>query len=392
MGKSPNRNEAISACFESVGLTDLLRELSANDVLLTNGDAMAGFVMNGSPLSCMMLAADDGVLSNASLVDAQRILVFCERNERHLVRSLRHLFPGKSVLSGTYDILPRCQMGRPSLNAVTKSLEMEEHPPLLVLASPNSGGNILAELLESSRQASPWSFSTNGLEAWFTSQNDFHVVRYIAALQSTGMQAGKPDLMLDTALLQSLAEGDNRVFRQLGWWLRQSKTYVIHFDMRDKFMQTLVSLVLDAKGMEAADAFKGARMFALEEVVDSFQSFMDCLTTLVKREAAVEVFLLQEEIDFLSMTFEEIVEAPIAVLKSLSKKLSRRLPRQVMMPDIEVQQYIQASLAGPARQMREQFISNYGLELNTAGSYGTLTDRLRQQCQPSPKRIIAGLN
>lgn len=371
-----NRLGEIEALFQRHGLVDLLQTLEEQDALVFNGETPSSVVEASGTFSCTLLHTDEHSLQDHDFSCYNRVVVFCESNERLITRLLRQSLPRSRVLSATYDILPQCILGKPALESLRPRKKKRSKSPVIVFSEPNSGADFFLDLMHSAKLV-------NGQElhqkfgAWFTSQNDFHPVRYIAAMHTAGDQHGIGDLHCCTSLLQDFSEINLLGCLQLGWWLKKIDASVIYFDRRDKFIQTLETLVLqNAMMTSVADFETPEKLMAIQ--IPSLSVQRDTLDAMIRKGAEFELYCKQQEIRLVPLTFEEAVEAPIAVLKALSKTLGRGTPREVAIPDVSHYSLVQDVLAEAVETLREDFLSCLGLELSEEGSFFTETDRLRR--------------
>ncbi len=365
------------------GWPDYFHSLSAADLLVMDAASLEAFTVRyGAPLCQTALPETAFVAASES---SGVIAVLCEAKERQLVRRLRMAFPGRVVISCSYELasvsgggeLPRPEEIHTGLPQAT----VFSSPPIVIVSSPYSDAELFLVHLARNGMASAREVICPTLLSLALSRADFDFRRYIIHLFAKKLVGGRVEIHIQTDVLVGLIDAGILETADVATWLGETDARVIYFSRRDKVIQCLVAEVLEPLGLRSVWGMNsGARAVLLSRGQpphsELMRAFIKRLHTLLQQECTIEAFLAEEVETFRSCTLEELVESPINVLKSMAIFVGQRLTGTIHVPDYGAAYQGLGGIAGDIDKVREDYMCTLGLKRNAAGSLVSATDML----------------
>ncbi|NVJ97137.1 MAG: hypothetical protein HWE25_03235 [Alphaproteobacteria bacterium] len=353
---------------------NLLRDLQATDLLVIDADLLKVIVKEFGALACKTTGASDA--ANTIDSDVNRVFVFLGKGEWQLVKQLRAGFPDMAVYSLTYDLAPRSILESPKLTGEPRPGMPVDRPPVLLLSTPYSDAEYLAEILRRNGFADPREYLDRSLATLLERHDRFQVIRYFAEAERWGRRAGVFDLHLQADVLSMVFAKSRADWGTLAEWIKAAGAQVIYFSRRDKIAQTGVGAVLGGSVFRSVFETNAEQRKALTPDIHSFADTHHQLQSTLLQEAELEEFLTEEVEDFRSVTLEELVEQPVAVMRGITMFLGRQMPRSFQMPDYRQPYLDMPEVLQEAANFRRQLIDRLGLHVNAAGSFVSQTDAM----------------
>ncbi|NVK42682.1 MAG: hypothetical protein HWE39_15680 [Oceanospirillaceae bacterium] len=351
-----------------------LKRLHAKDVLVIDADILRMFENRLETLPCQTVSPK--MAESRIDGDFNRVFVLCRKDELRLVERLRAKFPRKRIYSMTYDVAPRSLFAPPVKFPQPVMDATPAKRPIILISSPYSDAEFLANILSENGLGAPKEYLDQPLATWIEQHEGFQLARYFDALVKLYRKDGVFDLHLQTDVLAAILRRSNGNWHSFAKWLKQTDAQVIYFTRRDKMAQTGFGAVLDNSKYRSIWEMSPALRKAFKGKEINFAEANAWLQNVLIQEGEVENFLQAAEIEFRSVTLEELIETPVAVLKSLTMFLGEKAPKAFMMPDYASAYAELPELWDQARNFRREMIDRLGLHVNAEGSYVTATDEI----------------
>lgn len=351
------------------------RQLQAKDLLVIDRDIRNAFEDKFDTLKCRTASPENAFAAIDQ--DVKRMFVLCREGEWRLVKAFKAKYPRRPVYSCTYQVAPRSLFGKP---VMARKNEVDETPlrrPLVLISTPYSDAEYLAQILELNGLASPKEYLDRTLATWLGQMEGFQLSRYFNEVQNLHQADGVFDLHLQTDVLATLLDRSNAGWHSLTKWLKRNDAQIIYFTRRDKMAQTGFGAVLDRTRFRSV-----WRMSEMERKgfrpkrVTSFAAANEWLQQTINQEAELETYLGKTFDNFRMVTLEELVESPVEVLKSLTISMGERAPDGFKVPNYQAPYHDLPNLWDSAVKFRHELIDRLGLHVNAAGSMVTYTDSI----------------
>lgn len=365
------------------GWPDYFHSLSATDLLVMDAASLEAFTLRYGAPPCQTGTPETafGVASETR----GAIAVLCEARERQLVKRLRMAYPGRVVISCSYELasvsgggdLPRPEAIRTGLPQATAF----SNPPIIIVSSPYSDAEHFLVHLERNSMASAREVICPTLLSLALSRADFDFRRYIIHVFAKNLIDGRVEIHIQTDVLVGLIDAGFLEITDIAGWLGETDARVIYFLRRDKVIQCLLADALEPLELRSVwGMHSGAREVLLSRDrpthSEVMRAFSKRLHTVLKHETNIEDFLANEVETFRSYTLEELVESPINVLKSVAIFLGHRLTNTIHVPDYGAAYRGLGGIAGDIDRVRMDYIRTLGLQRNAVGSLVSATDIL----------------
>lgn len=194
------------------------------------------------PLVCKTSPIDG--CEDAVTVGIDKILVFCQVGELHLVRALQRKFPNVVVTSGTYGFactdaarLPKLLPFRPPASAIGPG-------QVVLLSAPYADAEFVAHSMAENGMPYCHEYLGRPFVTWLKHHKNFQITRFFdCAMQNFGVD-GKLPTLLQTDVLRSVFKNTNFTFAALLKYLRKMDAKVIIVRREDKIMQAVSGQLL----------------------------------------------------------------------------------------------------------------------------------------------------
>ncbi len=282
-----------------------------------------------------------------------RVFVLCLCGELAYARKLKHEFPDATIVSATYgDLASPVELASMAANGLDMTV---------VVSSPCSGSGYLLDLVYANKLAES-SISMEPAEAmWAKCQHDFNLVRWVASKlgETTTHKNHHIILKLDLGLIDDLDARGLLAWKKSKFFLTAAEARLLYMTRRNRADQ--IALIET-----------GTRPAATEP---DAEALLPLAMAIIGAEARYEN-LFSELPYFRTVTFEELAESPIEVVKMLTVFFERQALRNVSVTD-PAAQMIQARWKDSFRsKFNAAAVKLLALSKNAQGSYHTKTEHL----------------
>ncbi len=289
-----------------------------------------------------------GSLTPELVAAADRVFVLLLNSELAYVRRLKQQFPEATIISATY--------GERGGSVDLASVAATGAEVTVVISSPCSGSGYLQGLIEANKLADAVVAIKPAETLWVKCQQDFNLVRWVAA-KLQGLQ-GHVIFDLELTLIDHLREQGLFSQKKFKFFLVAAEARLIFMTRRNRADQ-IALMQIDSKS---------------DPVEPNAEALLPVVLEIIAAEARYEkMFGLLPY--FRTVTYEESIENPIDVLKMLTTFFERPALRKI-------------SVTNPAAEMlqtvwKDSFRVKYkaavvgflGLSKNEQGSYQTKTEQ-----------------
>lgn len=329
--------------FAALGIADA-------DVLVTDPALMEMLQSLKGARNTRVILPED--LDLKALDGAARVFVMRLEGELAYVRALQKQHPELTVVSVSY--------GPNGSTVDLASIAAQGMELTAVIASPCSGADYLQSMIEANKMATATLSLTPAEISWATSMHDFDLVRCLAG-KLRGRQ-GHVVAQLGLDLVDRLRGKELLPFRKFASFAAAVDARVIFMARRNRADQ--IALI-----------HTGAQAHIADLPEPDAQALMPIALELIAAEARYET-LFPALSSFRSVTFEELSESPVEVMKMLSSFFGQKSLRHVSVIDPEVAQFHAVWKDSFRAQYKKKMVKFLGLSKNKHGSYQTKTEQI----------------
>lgn len=345
--------------------------LGPDDVVLADGVFVDLLTEAGCPCPVLNIATTD----LSSLKSANLVYVLARRAERIHVRRFNAHSGKKKFVSATYEGFT----GWPEALATRRIT--------VLAATQHSGSAYLADMLPENGFCRPIPLLSEAQRLWAHLQLDFDPVRAArATLHRTQLMADHTgDFVLeldpsDYVAMLARGQGDEDLLKRL---LKAADAQALYFVRRNKAEHATITQSLrtafggdsESKTLLPTDMPELSSLRKRESknlpepgTVD----VRDGMFALLSAESAIEV-LLKEASKLRMLTFEELYESPVEVMKALGPFLGQQRMQKIRVLDGRAERLSTPWLDQFLVNMRKELVAFLNLERTDAGSFTTPT-------------------
>lgn len=287
---------------------------------------------------------------------AARVFVMLLKGELAYVRGLQKQHPKQAVISVSY--------GPKGSTVDLASIAAQGMELTAVISSPCSGADYLERIIEANKMATVALSLTPAETLWATCQHDFDLVRSLAG-KVHGKQ-GHVVAQIGLDLVDHLRSKGLLPFRKFKSVALAVDAQVISMTRRNRADQ--VALMYKQRQAQMSGAADLPEPDA--------QTLMPFALELIAAEARYEI-LFAKLPSFRSITFEELSESPVEVVKMLSSFFGQKSLKKVSVVDPAAAQLHVAWKDSFRAQYKQAMVNFLGLSKNKHGSYQTKTEQIR---------------
>jgi len=281
---------------------------------------------------------------------AARVFVMLLDGELAYVRNLKNQHPDLTIISVTY--------GARGSFVDLASLAAQGMDLTIIISAPSSGTGYLTNLIEANKLANSTVSLMHAETAWAKCQLDFDLVRCIVG-KLYGKQ-GHVIVELGLGLIDHLRSMGALRSEKIKSFVSVAEARVISMTRRNRADQVALMTTKGKANPLEPDA----------------RALLPIVLELIAAEARLEQLLSLLPI-FRTITFEELAESPVEVLKMLGSFFEKKTMRNILVVDPAAEE-LQAAWKNSFRAHYKQAVIEFmGLSKNKKGSYQTKTEQIR---------------
>jgi len=363
--------------LEAWGIPDWIARMDSTDLLVIDPPlhtALEEYLEK--PLGCHSMTPAEALASRKAL-RYRRILVFTLDHEMLVTRRIRsRLGDWKSVFSLQYDLGPGGSMRPLRFRPLTQPLADLGEPPVVILSSPGSDAEYLADVMEATGMGPSPEFFGGPVTALLPHLKDrFQPLRFLTAAVNRYPVVGPFSMLVQTDVLDALYQSRALTPERFQSWLTSTNAKVIYFVRRDKLMQAGLLGALSHTPYRSVWRLRpNVRRRYFEQPFD-FAATNRRLNRLMEMEAELEAQIIENE-GVKMITLEDLVAKPLEVMEDIGRFLGRKLTEGVTMPAYYPVYRSMPALLRTIVAFRLELIDRLGLHINEAGSLVGQSERL----------------
>lgn len=359
---SPDQKATASHLFGGLNWPFSEHAFGSDDLFLTD-DLLLPF-LDDAQAPCKMASLDSFVPQDANAVDGT-IYVLSRQKERHKAKALAKALPEAKVVSATYG----------DQNSGVKAF-LDKGVTLLA-ATRHSGATYLADMLEENKFCRPLELLTVAQRHWAALQDDFDPVRAVATtLNRSALPSNhKGDIVLqfdpiDYAAMVKRGQVSELAMKRL---IKRLGVQALYFVRRNKTQQSLIAMSLSKRDQwDAVDLCSLSKKERKSMSAPDMELVREHVFSLLIAEAMTETTLKASQ-KLRMMTFEELIESPIEVMKMLGPFLGQYRLKRIRVLDATPELMTTPWFEDAQADMRTELIRFLGLKRTKYGSFTTET-------------------
>lgn len=371
MNKQMNKAERLVNELRFWGWPLFFKSLGEKAMLICDPDLLPPIREITGPLKCRTLApsaVEDSDRFRMAIQQCHTLVVFTREREYALAAFLRRTVPSRRIFSAQYDLAPvstKIPVRLPGV-ALGAPLPSPLLTPLVLLSTPGSDGEYLAELMARAGLPRPVEYVGKPFMEIMTQSDRFQPVRFYRALQRNASEAGALAIHLQMDVVASMATNKALSYRRLRWALAQTGARVVSLTRQDKLFQAGLLGMFHGRPFRSVWTIPAGRKKGFPgKIRSSFDDTHQCLMDLEQMEAGLSG-LTQSLDSTVSLTTEEMVADPQAALSQIGALIGTDPTLDIEIPDYVDGYTSLEKLPDRIRDFRRQLIDRTGLQVGRA--------------------------
>lgn len=368
MSKRPNKAEALVRELRIWGWPLFFKSLGEKAMLFCDEDLLPPLQEITGPLKCRTQSPrtiEDSDRFRKSIQHCHTLIIFTREREFALTTFLRRLLPSRRTFSAQYDLAPvstRIPIRLPTAPLHTP-LPKPLLKPLVLLSTPGSDGEYLAELMARADMPRPVEYIGKPVIEILKQCDRFKPVQYFRSLQRNAMEAGSLAIHLQTDVIDAMETEKALSARRLRWALERTGATVITLTREDKLFQAgLLGMFHDRPFRSVWTIPSGRKKGFPGTIRSSFEDSYQCFIDLEQMEKKL-TSLLAGYNRHLTLTTEELVSDPHATLAKIAELTEKPLTGTIEIPDYVKGYSNFEKMIDRISDFRRELIDRTGLQL-----------------------------